>query len=127
MTTHSPAPMARPDLATLPWWAHWMGDERLHLLIWTGSPCCGCGVNIHEAHEYYHVHNGVWAEAGACKRSLLCIGCLEDRLGRELTRADFSDAGVNHDEYYRYPVGTRQRRIRSARFADRLARTSAPI
>jgi hypothetical protein len=45
--------------------------------------------------EWYMVHNHLWplpSEGGY----FLCIGCLEIRLGRQLNRADFTDAPVNH-------------------------------
>ena len=46
--------------------------------------------------EYYMVHKHVWeAATDGRPASFLCIGCLESRLGRTLTRADFSAASVN--------------------------------
>jgi hypothetical protein len=45
--------------------------------------------------EYYTVHDEIWAAAGMPFEGFLCIGCLESRLGRTLTRADFDDAPVN--------------------------------
>lgn len=49
------------------------------------------------------VHKSLWAEAGmepdgmkpVSRNQFLCIGCLEVRLGRELTPQDFTDAPVN--------------------------------
>jgi hypothetical protein len=45
------------------------------------------------------VHDHVWQAAGMpaepALAAYLCIGCLENRLGRELTGADFTDADVN--------------------------------
>jgi hypothetical protein len=46
------------------------------------------------------VHDSVWGDAGMKTNprkpeGMLCIGCLEDRLGRRLTPADFTDAEVN--------------------------------
>lgn len=35
------------------------------------------------------VHDEVWAAAGLGK-GRLCVGCIETRLGRPLTRADFN-------------------------------------
>lgn len=46
--------------------------------------------------ETYRVHDEVWAAAGAEPEGMLCIGCLEERLGgRRLTRYDFGPAAVN--------------------------------
>lgn len=66
-------------------------------------PCRDCGVDTIPAEgdrEYYEVLDEVWqlargegygnsdnGEAGY----FLCIGCLEARLGRRLTRADFAE------------------------------------
>ena len=64
--------------------------------------------------EYYAVHDALWSEACAVEPALpgesgmLCIGCLEARLGRELCAADFK---------------TRNPRSKSSkRFLDRLRR-----
>ncbi len=116
-------PLAKPDLRTLPWWAGWRGDQRLMLLLWTGSPCCGCGVNIHTIHEYFTVPDHVWAAAGWCPSALSCIGCMEKGLGREMTSADFTAAPCNRlAEFNGIPIR------RSDRFNDRLSRnTTAPI
>ncbi len=48
----------------------------------------------------------------------LCIGCLEERLGRRLARADFTDADVNKTgpETARYAFSDR-----TPRLAGRLA------
>jgi hypothetical protein len=62
--------------------------------------------------EYYMVSHPVWIQAtikdGA---KILCIGCLEKRLGRELTAWDFGDNGS-------FPVNAME--PRSPRFDLRL-------
>lgn len=52
--------------------------------------------------ERYTVHGHVWAAAGMPPGeddqgpgNYLCIACLEKRLGRILTREDFTDSPVN--------------------------------
>jgi len=56
--------------------------------------CVDCGLNT--ACEYYMVHNALWKAAGMNPHGgMLCIGCLEERLGRKLTSADFTEAPVN--------------------------------
>jgi hypothetical protein len=46
--------------------------------------------------EWYTVHDEVWAAAGAEPHGvILCIGCLEARLGRWLGPDDFSGAPLN--------------------------------
>lgn len=46
-------------------------------------------------YEYYMVTDEVWLTANPKVRGMLCIGCLEQRLGRELTRKDFTGAPLN--------------------------------
>ena len=47
--------------------------------------------------EWFSVHNAVWdeAEGGRGPNDYLCVGCLEARLGRRLTRHDFSGWLIN--------------------------------
>lgn len=56
--------------------------------------------------EYYMIHDDLWEQAGmghgwkyysdpSKLDGLLCVGCLESRLGRQLTKEDFTDAPVN--------------------------------
>lgn len=53
--------------------------------------CCGG--------EYYTVSNDLWDElVGDTDAGMLCIGCLETRLGRALVSADFSDALLNQQD-----------------------------
>ncbi len=55
------------------------------------TPCTGRRGCRHAGRwEYYRVHDTVWAAAGMSS-GYLCIGCLERRLGRSLTRKDFPD------------------------------------
>ena len=65
------------------------------------SPCFDCGMDtypIDRRHtrksEDYMVHDDVWAKAGGIE-GLLCVGCIEARLGRPLTRVDFIEAPIN--------------------------------
>lgn len=58
--------------------------------------CVDCSVNTSYIEEYYNVLDHVWAETGLRPDDgMLCIRCLEARIGRKLTPADFSDAPVN--------------------------------
>jgi hypothetical protein len=52
--------------------------------------------------EWYMVHDHVWLAAGMPQHDptkygdeILCIGCLEVRLGRRLTPHDFTESGIN--------------------------------
>jgi hypothetical protein len=77
--------------------------------------CCDCGLGCNEAREWYMVKPKVWKEAWAGRRkpwhelpgqSVLCIGCLEQRIGRRLCAGDFADT-VLHD-----PEGDISERLR---------------
>ena len=46
--------------------------------------------------EYFMVHRKIWDQYGA-KNGMLCVGCLESRMGRELVPADFRNCEVNTD------------------------------
>lgn len=83
--------------------------------------CVGCGVDTDHAHEYsYMVTDEVWKASlrraryrseHASTYDLMCIRCLEARLGRRLVRADFN---------WKLPIVFDQS-PRSARLKDRMA------
>lgn len=52
----------------------------------SGFECNDCGVHTLDIGEYYMVRGDVWP-AGA---HMLCIACLESRIGRSLTPQDFT-------------------------------------
>lgn len=63
------------------------------------APCTGKRGCRHKGRwEYYAVHDAIWAEAGVGD-GYLCIGCLESRLGRTLTPADFKTEALISDPY----------------------------
>jgi hypothetical protein len=82
--------------------------------------CADCGVDTDRIDEYsYMVQDRVWAASLRRHRryggvgstyDLLCVGCLEKRLGRELVPADFKLV----------PLTTRPSHQRSARLRARL-------
>ena len=61
------------------------------------TSCHDCEVEIlgEKNVEMYHVRAEIWTEAGLPDNEFLCIACLELRLQRQLTRADFSEFPVN--------------------------------
>lgn len=59
--------------------------------------CLDCKVHTGEINEYYTVHDEIWLLANPLDHGMLCVGCLEERIGRVLTPADFPDYPVNHD------------------------------
>lgn len=84
-----------------------MDDRQGELWPWCRpvdtTLCADCGVDTLALCEWYMVRDELWASAwpgGQIERShpgsqVLCIGCLEQRLGRQLTATDFTDAPVN--------------------------------
>ena len=59
--------------------------------------CRDCRTNTF--HEYYMVNNDLWDTAvRGLKRMMLCVSCLEKRLGRKLVPTDFTECHLN-----RYP------------------------
>lgn len=58
--------------------------------------CKDCGMNTAPmaGNEYYAVTDEVW-KAGKGRRHVLCIGCLETRIGRKLKGADFPMLSIN--------------------------------
>lgn len=76
-------------------------------------PCDDCGVDTHEIGEYYMVQDALWDSVAPHLGCFLCIGCLEGRINRRLTKEDFTDAPVNDPEF---PFGNGK----SDRFLSRL-------
>lgn len=84
-------------------------------------PCCDCRVetnhNCTDTAEWYMVKNEIWAEATANRPAqFLCIGCLENRIGRTLVWSDFSDALVNHSGMRFDPSPRLQNRLAGFQF-----------
>lgn len=55
--------------------------------------CLDCGDNTFYKNEYYMVHDQVWDSVAT--NGMLCVECLEQRLGRLLTSKDFSLYPIN--------------------------------
>ena len=51
--------------------------------------CLDCKRDTHEIGHYYMVSDELWAAAGGAD-GMLCLDCLEGRLGRRLVTADFT-------------------------------------
>lgn len=57
--------------------------------------CLDCQENTSHMKEHYYVTLDVWSAVHDSECGMLCIGCLETRLGRTLTSADFTSAHIN--------------------------------
>jgi len=56
--------------------------------------CLDCGKDTFR-NEYYMLRNPVWKKANPKIKGMLCIKCVEKRLGRKLTKKDFADVPLN--------------------------------
>lgn len=70
----------------------------------TDFVCHDCGVDTLGLGEYYMVHSWIWEVYGTGE-GMLCVGCLEARLGSELVGSDFLDCelNTNHVVYPKSP------------------------
>jgi len=69
--------------------------ESQHLSATFDQHCLDCGRDTYAIGEYYMLHDRVWLTANPGDAGMLCVGCVESRLGRALSPADFADAPVN--------------------------------
>ena len=83
--------------------------------------CCDCGAGTFTIDEWYMVNDDVWEQAwSGCRKphhellgqEILCIGCLEKRIGRTLCRTDFIDVPVNDPNEYQHSDRLRDRFVR---------------
>lgn len=92
------------------WEANHLNEELTYeALVRWGAPttCDDCaddvtpyddyGRPVDGGWEWYMVRSEIWESASreGGPPSILCIGCLEDRIGRRLTPDDFADLGIN--------------------------------
>lgn len=77
---------------------------RSHLIVLLGWEkamkrkkwlCLDCGIDTGHAKEHYFIDLTLWLSAVGSKQGMLCIGCLETRIGRELKAGDFTNAYIN--------------------------------
>lgn len=80
--------------------------------------CMDCNVDTFRS-EYYMLKHEIWDYIVSFEnsRKMLCIGCVEERLGRELTGSDFLDCPANELSKKGYWPS-------SDRLQDRLNRTT---
>lgn len=58
--------------------------------------CHDCGHDTDALGEYYMIDDDLWCDAIAGDWAhMLCVGCVEHRLGRRLAADDFTHAPVN--------------------------------
>lgn len=54
-----------------------------------GSICMDCSENTSELREFYMLNDEIWLRAVPGRLGMLCIDCVEARLGRRLRPDDF--------------------------------------
>ena len=57
--------------------------------------CLDCKVDTGANQQYYMLKDAVWLAANPQRVGMLCLECVERRLGRELNRDDFADFPIN--------------------------------
>lgn len=73
-----------------------LADQALAMWVYEAwDACLDCGIHTTDIGEYFMVQDTLWRKVCPAPRAMMCIGCLEKRLGRELTPADFTDAPIN--------------------------------
>lgn len=75
--------------------------------------CLDCEIDTGKIHEHYFIVTDLWLSVVGSKNGMLCVGCLESRIGRLLTKFDFPDVTINNPKY----------EAKSQRLMDRLCRT----
>lgn len=61
--------------------------------------CLDCKVDTGKAHEHYFINTDTWLSVVDSPIGMLCVGCLEHRLGRELNSSDFPDVTINNPKF----------------------------
>lgn len=61
--------------------------------------CVDCEVDTGKIREHYFVHTTLWLSVMPTTKGMLCVGCLEKRLGRKLCRADFPPVFINNPRF----------------------------
>lgn len=61
-------------------------------LDWT---CMDCGRDTSASNERYSLKDTIWRRVNPIILGMLCLKCVDDRLGRALYRSDFSSAPIN--------------------------------
>lgn len=67
----------------------------------TKFKCLDCEVDTGKLYEHYMLIDETWAKVHNSNKGMLCIGCVEDRLGRMLTKEDFNSSHVNNPKLNR--------------------------
>ena len=70
-------------------------DQEAYAQAYRRFLCLDCGKDTYRSQEYYMLLYKIWRSIHPAIDGMLCLDCAERRLGRGLTRHDFSGARVN--------------------------------
>jgi hypothetical protein len=62
--------------------------------------CLDCRVDTGKIREHYMLVDDVWFSIHGSNLGMICIGCIENRLGRQLCPQDFNSSHVNNPKLY---------------------------
>lgn len=57
--------------------------------------CLDCKVDSGRIFEHYFLNTPLWMSLVGSNKGMLCVGCVEKRLGRRLVPGDFTDCYLN--------------------------------
>lgn len=66
--------------------------------------CIDCHVDTGAIYEHYYINLETWLSVVGSKTGMLCIGCLEKRLGRKLNKVDFTDCTLNNPKFTKQSI-----------------------
>lgn len=61
--------------------------------------CLDCKIDTGKITEHYFINTNLWMRLVGTNKGMLCIGCLEKRLGRKLIPYDFTNCYINKPKY----------------------------
>ena len=59
--------------------------------------CLDCNINTNKIGEYYMINFKLWNKINPKDDGMICVGCVEKRLGRKLKRNDFTICPLNEN------------------------------
>jgi len=63
--------------------------------------CLDCKIHTHLIGEYYMLKHDLWKIVNPDYHGMLCISCVEERLGRKLKKRDFLDCLLNNNDSFK--------------------------
>ena len=61
--------------------------------------CLDCQIDTGKIYEHYFIDTKTWLSVVDSIEGMLCVGCLENRLKRKLTKEDFPKVTINDPKY----------------------------